>query len=76
MILALASVHRLAISGNIPLRMVPEYFSESCRAEVAEFVPKHDRGVADCSQTGRVYSINTPRKTSRLNNWNEPVEEQ
>jgi hypothetical protein len=42
MLLALALVHHLAISGNVPLGMVAEYFSSICDWAVVEFVPKED----------------------------------
>lgn len=42
MLFALALVHHLAISGNVPLGMVAEYFSSICNWAVVEFVPKED----------------------------------
>ena len=46
MLFALALIHHLAISCNIPLGMVADYFRKLCNSAVVEFVPKHDRGVA------------------------------
>ena len=46
MLFALALIHHLAISCNIPLGMVAEFFRKLCHTAVVEFVPKHDRGVA------------------------------
>ncbi len=42
MVLALALVHHLAISNNLPLRKIAEYFSRIARTLVIEFVPKTD----------------------------------
>ena len=43
--LALALVHHLAISHNIPLGMIAEYFSGICKTLLIEFVPKEDSQV-------------------------------
>ncbi len=43
MLLALALIHHLAISENIPLGMIAEFFSRLCRWAVVEFVPKSDK---------------------------------
>lgn len=42
---ALAIVHHLAISNNLPLRRIAEFFSRSCNRLVIEFVPKSDSQV-------------------------------
>jgi len=39
---ALAIVHHLAISNNLPLRKIAEFFSRCCKRLVIEFVPKTD----------------------------------
>ncbi|MCI0416204.1 SAM-dependent methyltransferase [bacterium] len=44
-VLALALLHHLAISNNVPLARVAEYFSRLCRWLVIEFVPKSDSQV-------------------------------
>lgn len=44
-ILALALVHHLAISNNVPLKRVAEYFSRSCKNLIIEFIPKTDTQV-------------------------------
>jgi ribosomal protein L11 methylase PrmA len=44
-VLALALVHHLAISNNVPLAKVAEYFSCLCRWLIIEFVPKSDSQV-------------------------------
>lgn len=44
-ILALAIVHHLAISNNVPLHKIAEYLSRLCRWLIIEFVPKSDSQV-------------------------------
>jgi hypothetical protein len=44
-ILALALVHHLAISNNLPLRNIAEFFSTLCENLIIEFVPKTDSQV-------------------------------
>ena len=41
-VLALALIHHLAISNNLPLERIAEFFHKICRSLVIEFVPKHD----------------------------------
>ena len=43
--LALALVHHLAISNNVPLRQVAQYLSRLGRKLIIEFVPKSDSQV-------------------------------
>ena len=43
--LALALVHHLAISNNLPFSRIAEFFSRICRYLVIEFVPKRDSQV-------------------------------
>ncbi len=45
MVLALALVHHLAISNNVPLNSIAEFFSRICKWLVIEFVPKEDEQV-------------------------------
>ncbi|MBK0404375.1 hypothetical protein I5M27_15360 [Adhaeribacter sp. BT258] len=45
MILALALVHHLAISNNLPLKLIAEFFSRNCHTLIIEFVPKTDSQV-------------------------------
>jgi len=40
--LALALIHHLAISNNLPLGKIADFFSRLCRVLVIEFVPKAD----------------------------------
>lgn len=44
-VMALALVHHLAISNNLPLAMIAEFFSRLCRYLIIEFVPKSDSQV-------------------------------
>jgi hypothetical protein len=44
-VMALALIHHLAISNNVPLRMLAEYFASMCRHLIVEFVPKNDSQV-------------------------------
>ena len=44
-VLALALVHHLAISNNLPFRKVAHFFSRVCRSLIIEFVPKSDSQV-------------------------------
>ena len=46
MVMALALIHHLAISGNVPLIMIAEFFSRLCQWAIVEFVPKSDKQVA------------------------------
>jgi hypothetical protein len=41
-VLALALLHHLAISNNLPFRRIAEFLSRACRWLVIEFVPKTD----------------------------------
>jgi len=43
--LALALIHHLAISGNLPFGMISDYFSQICDTLIIEFVPKDDSQV-------------------------------
>ncbi len=42
LVLALALVHHLAISNNVPLKDLALFFSKICRYLIIEFVPKED----------------------------------
>jgi ribosomal protein L11 methylase PrmA len=42
LVLALAIVHHLAISNNLPLSKIAEFFSRCCKRLVIEFVPRTD----------------------------------
>jgi len=43
--LALAVIHHLAISNNVPLPQLADFFASKCRTLVIEFVPKSDSQV-------------------------------
>jgi hypothetical protein len=45
MALALAVIHHLAISNNVPLPQLANFFAAHCRWLVIEFVPKSDSQV-------------------------------
>jgi ribosomal protein L11 methylase PrmA len=45
MVMALALIHHLAISNNVPLGQVAEYFAELGKWLVIEFIPKEDSQV-------------------------------
>lgn len=45
MLFALALIHHLVISGNVPLGMIAEFFRKLCEWAVIEFVPKSDKKV-------------------------------
>lgn len=45
LIMALALVHHLAISNNVPLKMIAEYFSSLAPWLIIEFIPKSDSQV-------------------------------
>jgi hypothetical protein len=53
LVLALALIHHLAISNNVPLERVARFFSRLGRALVIEFVPKSD------SQVQRLFATRT-----------------
>lgn len=44
-VLALALVHHLAISNNVPLPKIADYFAKLCSSLIIEFVPKDDSQV-------------------------------
>jgi hypothetical protein len=44
-VLALALIHHLAISNNLPLNRIAEFFSKICNFLIIEFVPKTDSQV-------------------------------
>jgi fibrillarin-like rRNA methylase len=45
MVLALAVIHHLAISNNVPLPQLADFFAETGKWLVIEFVPKPDSQV-------------------------------
>ena len=44
-VMALALIHHISISNNVPFRKVSEYFSQLCKYLIIEFVPKGDSQV-------------------------------
>ena len=45
LILALALIHHLAISNNVPLKKIAEFFKYNCKFLIIEFIPKSDSQV-------------------------------
>ncbi len=45
MVLSLALIHHLAISNNIPLEMISNFFKKICTFLIIEFIPKSDSQV-------------------------------
>ncbi len=45
LIMALALIHHLAISNNLPLERIAAFFARHCRCLIIEFVPKSDSQV-------------------------------
>ena len=41
-VFALALIHHLAISNNLPLNRIADFFSKICKSLIIEFVPKND----------------------------------
>jgi hypothetical protein len=50
-VIALALVHHLAISNNVPLARIAEFFSNICRSLIVEFIPKSDPQVKRLLET-------------------------
>ena len=44
-VLALALIHHLAISNNLPLNKIADFFNKICNSLIIEFVPKRDSQV-------------------------------
>ena len=44
-VLALALIHHLAISNNLPFRKIAHFFRQVCHSLIIEFVPKSDSQV-------------------------------
>ena len=45
LVMALALIHHIAISNNVPLNSIAEWFSKLARYLIIEFVPKEDSQV-------------------------------
>lgn len=45
--MALALVHHLAISNNVPFRLIASFFASLCRSLIIEFIPKNDSQVQE-----------------------------
>ena len=44
-VLALALIHHLAISNNLPFELIAQFFSKICQTLIVEFIPKEDSQV-------------------------------
>lgn len=44
-VMALALIHHLAISNNVPLSRIAAFFNECCKSLIVEFIPKSDSQV-------------------------------
>jgi hypothetical protein len=53
LVLALALVHHLAISGNVPLSLIADWMARVGRSAIVEFVPKDDPQTRRLLQTRR-----------------------
>lgn len=58
LLLALALIHHLAISNNVPFDMIAEYFSKLCKNLIIEFVPKNDVQVQRLLKTRKDIFVN------------------
>lgn len=60
-VLALAVIHHLAISNNIPLKMLADFFARICRNLIIEFIPKTDKQVVSMLVARKdIFSTYTP----------------
>jgi len=50
-VMALALIHHLAISNNVPLNKMAKFFSDFCKWLIIEFVPKSDKKVQKLLET-------------------------
>ena len=61
LVLALALIHHLAISNNLPLDVIASYFASISRWAVVEFVPKSDSQVKRLLSTRKdIFDLYTP----------------
>jgi hypothetical protein len=61
-ILALALIHHLAISNNLPFRKVAHFLSQICRSLIIEFVPKCDSQVQKLLSSRKISLHSTIRR--------------
>ncbi len=60
--IALALIHHLAISNNLPLNKIAEFFSKICNSLIIEFIPKNDSQVQRLLSTRKdIFSDYTQR---------------
>lgn len=58
LVLALALVHHLAISNNVPLEKIAYFFKSICKYLIIEFIPKSDSQVSRLLQTRKDIFVN------------------
>ena len=67
LVMALALIHHLAISNNVPLEKIAKFFADSCSFLIIEFVPKNDSQVQKLLLTREDvypdYTVNSFEKT-------------
>lgn len=56
LLMALALVHHLRISGGIPFIRIAEYFSKICHHLIVEFIPSNDKKIIQMSPGNRINS--------------------
>jgi hypothetical protein len=56
LLMALALVHHLRISGGIPFIRIAEYFSKICHHLIVEFIPSNDKKIIQMNPGNRINS--------------------
>lgn len=56
LLMALALVHHLRISGGIPFIRIAEYFSRICHHLIVEFIPSNDKKIIQMNPGNRINS--------------------
>lgn len=56
LLMALALIHHLRISGGIPFIRIAEYFSKICHHLVVEFIPSNDKKIIQMNPGNRINS--------------------
>lgn len=54
LLMALALIHHLRISGGIPFRQIAEYFSKLCKYLIIEFIPSDDKKFIQMNPESRI----------------------
>jgi hypothetical protein len=61
-ILALALIHHLAVSNNVPFNLLTDFFASLCRSLIIEFIPKDDSQVQKLLFSRKDVFVNYNRK--------------